>query len=251
MRPVPPRHLIGILLLLCAALAASGDDLSYRDRGNRHEGKKPRPIGGFDVDLLGAMAVPAAEPPVGAGFGDTAAVSFFLPGGESPHLVVRERRPRHSYWLDQARPASPWRPRAVNTFTWPAGDVLRPLGIAPADLLVLVRLGDGSPQLEERVAPALLAPVPGGGRIGEYRFTFKTKGTAVIRHAVYGPGSQRPLEPAAPRVRRAAEVPFTLAWAAGSRPEGAYLLVLDGYFEGNSHPVQREVEFFHSPVWPR
>src|SRR6185436_9647898 len=118
------RNLLVTSVLGLVAFGIAGDDFSYRDRGNRHEGTKPKPIGGYDVELLGAVVEPSSM----ADFPDRAAVSFFLEREEPVCFLIREREPREYYRLDQVKPASPWRPGATNTFEWPSGEVLRPLG---------------------------------------------------------------------------------------------------------------------------
>jgi len=224
----------------------AGNDLSYRNRGNRYEGTDPKPIGGYDVELLGAVVEPL---PV-SDFPDRAAVSFFLDKEETVHFLIREREPREYYRLDQVKPPSPWKPGATNTFLWPSGDVLRPLGLRPADLLFLVRLGSDRPRSREHVAPVLLEPAAGGRKIGGYRFTFRLQSAAKTRHAVYGPGSAEPIQPVPPYSRRAADTPFEISWNAAGRTEGTYRLVLEGYFTNDNQPLRQEVEIFHSPTWP-
>jgi hypothetical protein len=241
-----PRNFLGILLLGSVSLGMAGNDLSYRNRGSRFEGTKAKPIGGYEVELLGAVV----EPVPTADFSDRAAVSFFLEREESVHFLIREREPKEHYRLDQVTPASPWRPGAANTFSWPSGEVLRPLGLRPADLLFLARLGSDKPRSREHVAPVLLEPATGGRQVSGYRFTFRLQSTAKTRHAIYGPGSPQPLQPVTPYSRRAADTPFEIFWSAEGRAEGIYRLVLEGYFTSDSQPLQQVVEIFHSPTWP-
>ncbi len=240
------KHFLIGLVLVAPLVGAAAGDLAYRDRGDRHEGIRRQPIGGYDVQLLGAMVEPL--PQVSAAFPEKASLRFYLGREEPVHLTVRERHPEESYWLDRAE--GPWRPRAANLFSWPRRDVLEPLGLRPAELLVLVRLGDDEPRLDERVAPVLFHPPTSPEKITRYRFTFKTQARARSRHAVYGPGSSEPLQPTTPYSPRSATVPFDVAWDATGRPEGTYRLVLEGYFSADNSPFRQVVEFFHSPVWP-
>lgn len=240
------RNLLVTTVLGLVTLGMAGDNLIYRDRGSRYEGTKPKPIGGYEVELLGAVV----EPLPMADFPDRAAISFFLERDEPVHFLIREREPKEYYRLDQVKPTSPWRPRTTNTFAWPSGEVLRPLGLGPADLLFLVRLGADKPRSRERVAPVLLEPAAGGRKISGYRFTFRLQSTAKTRHAVYGPGSTDPLQPMTPYSKRAADTPFEISWSAEGRPEGTYLLVLESYFTADNVRLRQEVELFHSPTWP-
>ena len=242
------RNLLSFLCLGLVALSMAGDNVSYRDRGNRHEGVKPKPIGGYDVELLGAMVEPV--PPPSAELQDKVTISFFLEREESVHCLSRERLPKEFYWLDQVKPSSPWRPRTANTFSWPSSEVLRPLGLRPVDLLFLVRLGYDKPRVEERVAPVLFESASGGRKIRGYRFTFRAQATAKTRYAFFGPASKEPLQPMTLYTLRAANIPFEIPWSAEGQTEGLYRLVLEGYFTADNQRFTQVVEFFHSPAWP-
>ncbi len=238
------RATLFLPFLVCLALATLADDLDYRDRDDRWEGIKRRPIRGHDVELLGARV----ESPLAASSElEDLSVRFFLESQDEVYLTLRERNLAKNYWLDRARPPEAWRPKAANVFTWPSGDVLKPLGLEPSDLLVLVRLATDTPGSRERVAPAMF-PAAAGGRVTGYRFTFKTNDPAKIGYRLLDPqgtqiasGEQRP---------RPAGLPFDVRWPAGDRPEGRYSLLLEGYFVADNTPIVQEVEFFHTASWP-
>jgi hypothetical protein len=208
-------------LTLAAALltTAAVDPLAYGARDGRWEGVRSGPVSGYDVELLGAMVeseqATAAVP-------DELAVLFFLEDREDVYLTVRERDPLEYYWLDRVVPPKGWRGRTVNQFAWPSGDVLRPLGLAPSELVALARLGRDTPARRERVAPVVFPAVLRPQTVSRYRFVFKTNGAAMLRHSVYGPGSDAPLLASEAHTRRAGGAPFDVRWDAGGAPEGRY-----------------------------
>ncbi len=233
--------LFQLLFSACLLSAFSPAGTTYQDRGDRHEGTVNRPIRALDVDLLAAYAEPAASV---AGSGNVT-LSFLPESVDSGvTIVVRERFPRKNYKLDQVVPPRPWRAKAVNTFTWPAADVLGPLSLAPRDLLPLVRLGPAR-QGEEPVAPVRWSA--GGGPVNGYRFVFAVDSRAETRHWVLDPrggGSGKTVF-----VERSPRTPFEVTWSAAGQPEGTYRLVLEGFFVETNMRFNRKVRFFHSPRW--
>jgi hypothetical protein len=242
------RHTLTTLTLAAAFLTtAAVDPLAYGARAGRWEGVRSRPVSGYDVELLGAMV---ESEQATAGVPDEMAVLFFLDGQEDVYLTVRERDPLEYYWLDRVVPPKGWRGRTVNQFAWPSGDVLRPLGLAPSELVALARLGRDTPARRERVAPVIFPAVLRPQTVSRYRFVFKTNGAAMLRHSVYGPGSDEPLLASEAPTRRPGGAAFDVRWDAGGLPEGRYRVVLEGYFVNNNAPVVQEVEFFHASSWP-
>ena len=176
------RAALGIVTLLCTLLPAiaAADRYDYQERGDRREGIRPKPVSGNDIELVSVRADP---PPAPTGRPEAMTLAFFLPADLPVHITVRERDYRFYYWLDRVRPGSPWRPGVVNRYRWQTRTVLDWLldrGLKPADLGVVVRLGDGRPSADERVAPALLVPVgaelgtSSGSAVQHWRFSFKT-----------------------------------------------------------------------------
>lgn len=243
--PNRPRMLLAGLLALPLLTALSGPPLAYRDRGDRHEGVKSKPVSGYDVELLGArveMELPSELP-------DDFTVQFFLERQEKVYLTVRERDPIEFYWLDKVA-RTDWRSKATNSFTWPSQDVLGPLELSPERLLVLARLGREGPNPYERVAPVIFPGTSNPTRIAGYRFTFKSNGSARTHHRVFAPDSTEIQVPGSERQRRP-DTPFDVRWRVGNWPEGIYRLRLEGYFLSDNARILQEVEFFHAPTWPR
>jgi hypothetical protein len=239
------RVIIAALLLTALPLLAQYDPaLQYQNRGNRYEGLKPKPVSGYDIELLSAL-IGYREP--SSTWPQTLHLKFYLPAAESVFITVRQPRPRTTYyWLDKVVPPAPWRPKALNEFSWPTEPVLRNLpSVTLDDLGAVVRLRQQDPSKKETVAPAALFHTQPPPAAGGYRFTFKTNGTAHVTCKIYRGDTavyQRPQN------RERAGSPFTVSWNTKDQREGEYRLVLTGYFDNNDE-LAKEVVFYHRAAW--
>ena len=130
-------------------------DLDYQNRGDRFEGVKPKPVSGYDIEVISVLAdyhVPAERLP------DQLRVGFYLQRHTPVYLTIREQDYRLYYWLDRVKPAKEWQAKSVNEYTWSTGAVLRQLDqkLNPYELGVLIRLGRETPAENEEIAPAIL-----------------------------------------------------------------------------------------------
>lgn len=233
------------LLLTALPLPGQYDPaLQYQNRGNRHEGLKPKPVSGYDIELLSAL-IDYRE--TSSTWPQTLRLKFYLPTAESVFVTVRQPRPKTAYyWLDKVVPPAPWRPRAFNEFTWPTGPVLRNLGsVTLDDLGAVVRLRQQDPGRNETIAPAALFHTKPPPAATGYRFTFKTNGTAHVTCKIYR-GDIEVYQ--RPQNREKAGSPFTLSWDTQGQPEGEYRLELSGYFDDNT-PLAKGVIFYHRVSW--
>ena len=111
------------LLVLCALVlgmnpAAAQQDIQYQRRGNRSEGIKPKPVSGYDVELLSALVDTQEDmSKLGAMLG----FRFFLKEPASVYPLVRELEYKHYYVLDNVQPATAWQVGYGNVFEWPTG----------------------------------------------------------------------------------------------------------------------------------
>ena len=239
------RRLISALSLVALAttpLAAQYDpELQYQNRGDRHEGLRPKPVSGYDVALLSARVDYRSE---SKGWPDEMRLRFYLPRPEEVFITVRQLRPRSTYyWLDKVEPRQPWRPAALNEYGWSTATVLRRLASVTADDLgTVVRLEKEEPGKRERVAPAVVYGSNPPAEVPGYRFTLKTNGTAQVTCKIYRDQTE---VFALPKKRRRAGSPFTVAWDSAGQPDGWYRLVLSGYFETDNSPLDKEVAFYH------
>lgn len=246
------RAVLAFLLLAMAALSASAqsqEDLQYQRRGNRHEGIKPKPVSGYDIELLSARVQHDEDL---SRLGERLRLRFFLKDAADVHVFVREVEYKHYYWLDRIEPPSPWKPGYDNVFEWPTQTVLGRLrDFRPADLGVVVRLGKATPSVMERVAPALFYQARTPARALGYLFTFRLREDARVTAAFYREGSEQVLHrqvlPRQPGGR-----PFTLRWdlPPENLAEGAFKLVVGGYFLDSNEPVRQTVSFHHQPAIP-
>ena len=237
------------LLLLGAAvstplLAQYDSKLEYQNRGNRHEGLKPKPVSGYDIELLSAL-VDYREP--SPGWPPTLHFEFYLPADEPVFVTVRQPRPKTAYyWLDKVVLPAPWRPRALNDYSWPTETVLKQLSsVTPDDLGVVVRLRQENPSRKETIAPAAFFHTHPPDAVDGYRFTFKTNGTAYVTCRIYR-GEREVYH--RPQNRERAGSPFTLSWDSKAQPDGEYRLELSGYFDNNVQ-LAKEIVFYHRASW--
>lgn len=241
----PDRRRALLILVALPLLAQYDPALQYQDRGNRHEGLKPKLVSGYDIELLSALVDYREASP---SWPQTLRLKFYLPAAEPVFVTVRQPRPRTTYyWLDKVVPPLPWRPRALNEFVWPTEPVLRKLSsVTVDDLGVVVRLRQQDPSKRETIAPAALFHTQPPPTASGYRFTFKTNGAAHVTCKVYRGNTevyQRPQN------REKAGSPFTLSWNTQGQPEGEYRLVLSGYFDANNIELAKEVIFYHRASW--
>lgn len=240
-----------LLLVLSAAstVGAAGAELEYGARGNRHEGLKPKPVSGYDIELIGAMAIPSGGGLAAAMDPSSASLSFYLPEARTVSVVVREKEPRAYYWLDRVQPARPFWSGTTNRFRWPVADVIGPAEVRAESLVALVRLDRETPGRRERVAPVVFPSLDSALQITGYRFVLRVNAPAKLRYRIYATGSAEPMV-GSEHKKRSGGKPFEISWHAGESPGGEYRLLIEGYFLEDNTPVDQEISFVHSPSWP-
>jgi hypothetical protein len=221
-------------------------NLDYQNRGDRFEGVKPKPVSGYDIEVISVLAdyqEPAAQLP------DQLRVGFYLQSQTPVHFTVREQDYRLYYWLDKVKPAKGWQAKSANEYSWPTGAVLRQLDqkLNPYELGVLIRLGRETPAENEEIAPAILYYARPPDKINGYLFTMKTNGDARLSCKIF-----RGREPTALMTQAFRRIPggrpFTVRWDAAAAQEGQYTLVCNGYFLDTNQPLRQTVRFFHRPT---
>lgn len=233
-----------ILLLGSVYLAASQTDLEYQTRGNRREGIKPKPVGGYDIELISALVdhQDAYNPRT-----NRLGVKFYLHRPSNVYLTVRELDYKHYYWLDEVKPVKPWSVGFDNVFEWSTNDVIRHLdGLGIEDLGALVRLDKAKPAIVEKVAPVVLYSTKVPDRIRGYLFTLRANGDMRTTCSVYKEGDANMLFKRHIRRQRAGR-PFTVRWDSTGRPAGLYRLQVSGFFLDTSDRVDQVVSFYHQP----
>ena len=237
-----------LVAITCSVLSSHGlavaqRQLEYQERPYAFEGIKPRPVSGFDLELLSAIIEHEGK---AIEIGDRLQLSFFLDRLRPVHLVVREIDQRLYYWLDKAK-LSPI--VGYNTFSWPTSNVLRQLpGISAADLGVVVRLDKEEPGALETVAPASLSTTAvAGTTVRGYAFAFKLREDAQLRGTIFDEIKGTPVF-AADLGRQRGGRPFSLRWdlMKSPAPAGSYRLVLKGYVLTTNDPVSQVVRFVHA-----
>jgi len=247
------RNAHGALWIACALLVwvsstlGRGQDLAYRDRGDRYEGTLAAPIAGDDIELIAVMVdyreKQGPRPP------DSLKLRFYLPEPAEVSLTVRELDPIHYYKMDRLRPQRPWQPGFDNIFSWPTRDVLSKLnGLSSEGLGVKALIGHRALETGvDRAAPVILYHSQPPERINAYRFTVKTSERAYLKFSVFGPGSA-----AAGKGQKFDDVrpntPVSFRWDATSAVPGEYRLVVKGYSRETSDPLSQTLSFYHQPV---
>jgi len=242
---------LGTLVVVFGTTAFAQPSTEYRSRGNRWEGVRDLPVSGYTIELLSFRAIHREGPQVDK-TSQVYRLRFFLDRQVPVYVVVREVDNKRSYWLDQVRPATPWRPGFENMFEWPSKDVIRQLNLSLDDLGVTVRLEHEHPSDLESVAPALLYSSIPPGSISGYEFAVKTNVAARLEFSIEG-GDGRPVLPApAPRVvgNWSYGVPLRVTWDASMAQAGEYRLTIQGRVLENNQKFRKVVRFFHQPRVP-
>lgn len=226
-------------------------DLQYQKRGDHYEGIKPKPVSGYDIELISVL-VDYQEPLGTKGFPNRVKLRFYLDRDETVHLTVRELDYRAYYWLDKVQPDEPWKPGLHNVFTWSAASVIDSLNkqlkprLALYELGALVRLDTSTSSTIENVAPAVLYHTEPPAQIEGYRFTMKTGEDARLMATITEQATGQNMDTQKFRRKRAGR-PFTIQWNAKSSPPGLYTLNITGFSLSTNQSINKEVHFYHQP----
>lgn len=246
-----PRTLA--LLVLCALTLVANtafavqENLQYQRRGNRSEGIKPRPVAGYDVELLSARVDHSEDM---SRLGTTLAFRFFLKERAEVYPLVRELEYKHDYVLDNVQPGKAWQVGYGNVFEWPTAVVLGRLGeFKPSDLGIVVRLGRPTPSVDENVAPVVFYQSAAQPKVNGYLFTFSLRDDGAVTAKIFRESDDKDVFTQR-FTRQSGGRPFTVKWnlANAAMPEGRYRLVLAGYFLDTNKPIQQTVRFYHQPA---
>ena len=246
---VVPQFLLFALAALTTALslafantALGADDYSYKSRVDRNEGVKDRPISGYNVEVLSAIAdfFEDSIDPQGV-----LRIKFYLLEDHAAYLVVREIDRKHNYWLDNVQPAR-WPKGFGNEFKWPMSDVIQPLGIRKSNLGVVARIGEPLPTNPETIAPVVFYQNQLPKSISAYIFTLKTGARSRVTCSIYKEGEDQPTTATNVKQQNGGQ-PFTFRWDASRAPEGKYKLVITGFILSTNAPLHHVVRFYHQP----
>ena len=235
---------LAVMLSFAGIASQAQEDLQYQKRANRYEGIKPKPVSGFDIELLSARVDFNDNPEK---LGERFHARFFLERPTEVHIVVRELDYKHFYWLDRVVAQSPWRPGFGNVFDWPTQDVVKQLAdLRISDLGVVARLEREGPSAVEKVAPVLFYQTQFPSKVGGYVFQFRLREDAKVKGTIYKVGASDPVFTQDLGKQRGSR-PFAFKWDVTSPPasEGLYKLVLSGYMLATNDPVSQVVQFYH------
>jgi hypothetical protein len=246
-----PRHaLVGIVVLLLLSLvpqlALAQIELQYQNRGDRHEGIKPKPVKGTDLELISVL-VDYQEPTTI--FPDQLKMKFFLENDHPIFITVRELDYRHYYWMDEITPAQPWKVGEFNTFAWSTKTVLKTLdrNLNLYDLGILARMETKDPSRNEHIAPVIFYHSNEPTVTQGYLFTLKPNENARLSVSIVNANDSTTIWKQVYR-RKVAGRPFTVKWDASNSPEGPYRFVVKGFSLSTNQPLNQTVRFYHHPT---
>jgi hypothetical protein len=240
--------MISLMLLLLVAWGSSTlaeMHLQYRKRSNRFEGIRPKPVSGYDIELISARVDYKEE---STQMPERFKVKVYLAQPSEVHLTVRELDYKYYYWMDKVQPAEPWRRGFDNIFGWPTREVIQQLGkINMYDLGVVARLENANPSIVERVAPVIFYHSQLPANVEGYVFTFKTNGYTRLTSDVYEEEGVKPVFTHHIH-RQPGGSAFTVRWDSSQAAEGGYRLVVRGSFLEDDRRINQTVSFYHQPA---
>jgi hypothetical protein len=221
--------------------------LQYQQRGDRYEGVKPKPVSGYDIELISVLA-DYHESVATESLPNRVTLRFYLDKEDTVHLTVRELDYQAYYWLDRVQPDTPWKPGFQNVFTWPTDSVLNQLSpqLHLYDIGALVRLRTDTASTIEQVAPAVLYHTTVPDQIDGYQFTLKTGEDARLKASIIRQENGQEMDVQTFRRKRAGR-PFTIHWDAKAASPGWYVLKITGFSLSTNQSITKEVEFYHQP----
>src|SRR5512145_2981280 len=89
---------LAVIPCLIPALLAAQSDLDYQNRGEYYEGIRPKPVSGYDIEVVSVLVDyrdPADRLP------DRLRARFYLDSKTDVYLNIREQDYRLFYWLDK------------------------------------------------------------------------------------------------------------------------------------------------------
>jgi len=239
---------IWLLFLGAPPLLWAQLDLQYQQRGNRYEGVKPKPVSGYDIELISVLA-DYHEKHDAEGFPRQVTLQFYLEDAHVVYVTVRELDYRTYYWLDKVQPEREWEAGAQNIFVWPTDPVLQQLSpkLDLYDLGALIRLDAASTSSLERVAPAVLYDQIPPTTIDGYFFTLKTGEDARLMVSMTQEATGKEVNSQTFRRKRAGR-PFTIHWDAKDAEPGSYKLDISGFSLSTNQSLSKEILFYHQPT---
>ncbi len=242
--------IIGLVcVFLTPSLLFADISLQYQNRGQWYEGVKPKPVSGYDIELISVLADYQEESQT---LPKKLKLRFYLEQDADVFLTVRELDYEYYYWLDRVKRDVPWKAETYNSFEWETGTVLRQLSdsFGLYDLGVVARLGKERPSATEQVLPAILFHSQLPKVIQGYRFTFKTGGDARLFCKIFKEGDDEPIDTQVFRRKRGGR-PFTITWDASQAEPGNYKLVITGFFLNNNAGIKAQtIRFYHQSSPP-
>ncbi|MGH9837276.1 MAG: hypothetical protein ACREEM_00655 [Blastocatellia bacterium] len=186
---IKAASLLATVFTLCIASEAnpvkpqSGD--SYKNRGDRCEGRKESSQNAGNespvFELISARVEYNDESLTS--LPEKLKVAFYSSQQSTAYLVVREIKPKHSYWMTRT---SKCKDGFGNVFEWLTQPFLAKWGdLTMYELGVVVRLNEPKPGAEDIIAPAIFYHRKSAKNASKYRFIFMSTVNAEVELALY------------------------------------------------------------------
>ena len=106
-----------LLSCLSPALLLAQTELQYQSRGQWYEGVKPKPVSGYDIELISVLVDYQEESQT---LPQKLKLRFYLEQDEDVFLTVRELDYEYYYWLDRVKRdvTHHGKPGTYNSFEW-------------------------------------------------------------------------------------------------------------------------------------
>lgn len=216
--------------------------LEYQRRGEYWEGIQPRPVSGFDIELLSA-SVDYSEPQ--SDFPTTNKLLLYLTTPAQIDLTVRELSPKQYYLMNRVKEEETWQ-QGFNSYQWSTETVLKPLNLRIEQLGIIARINRSGNQQAESVAPVIFYHSQYPIKINGYRFAFKVGSSAHLNYAIYSGENSMPLLERELGKKMGGD-PFMITWDCSKAEVGNYELVVDGYLLQDNSPLHQSIKFHHQP----
>lgn len=240
------RHsIVTIIICIFSFSILFAGDLEYQirefEKSTYKEGTRSNPVSAQTIELISVLADYSEKSNT---IPSKLRLKFYLEKQSPVYITVRELNFEEFYWLSEVNPSSPFKKGHNNNFVWPTDEVIKPLKIDMKKLGVLARLNRSYSRKVEQVAPVIFYHSKLPGTIKAYLFTFKTGEDSDVYYTIFKKAKK--IQKSQVRNVNSGRA-FTLRWNASRASEGNYRLIVNGWSQNNSKPLQKIIDFYHKP----
>lgn len=231
----------------------SNDDLGYKKRGDRCEGRIIEKVSIPDFDLISVTAgTRVANSPNPTQF----TLKFYLPEPSKMDIEVQELKHNKNYLMSEVKPQFTWE-AGWREYSWETAPIINKLYLTLNQLGAVASLKKPTPSYDEKwVSPVVFYEenkLP-FNKVGNYSFFFKSYGKAWVNYFIYREGREEKLIKKDTLSYQNGN--FEINWDSSKELEGAFKLKVECEFFGNTCPPEDEtcldnikiVNFYHKPT---